>query len=354
MTTKFGAVGVWILLLAAGAATIPAPASARETTAGASMLERWSAGAVSRGTGYGRAGGSERVREVQRLLRQQRYVPGPIDGLFGPRTERAVVLFQVAEGLTVDGIVGSQTLTRLRRQARQVVNQQSARDGRPKPSGTVRADRPASERPPATGKQQSGSPKASDRATVEPVLVDRQQPVPGQPESDRGMETWLIVVVLVVTLANVFLAGQLYGAARLRDDQVGAVIIPVGEPVWVEGMNPDLGSEALKGRAIALATGRAANAVRPGAHSAYLVDDPRTAAPVWVAESDVTRRVSDWSAPETITANAQLSQRERLGLGRLERSGRFSRAPWRGGAERVGGRQSPADESGEDAEGTPR
>lgn len=351
MTTKFGAVGVWVLLLAAAAATIPAPASARETTAGASSLERWSAGAVSRGTGYGRAGGSERVREVQRLLRQQRYVPGPIDGLFGPRTERAVVLFQVAEGLTVDGIVGSQTLTRLRRQARQVVNQQSARDRRPKPSGTARA---ANERPQATGPQQSGSPKASDRATVEPVLVDRQQPVPDQPESDRGMETWLIVVVLVVTLANVFLAGQLYGAARLRDDEVGAVIIPVGEPVWVEGMNPDLGSEALKGRAIALATGRAANAVRPGAQSAYLVDDPRTAAPVWVAESDITRRVSDSSAPEAIPANAQLSPRERLGLGRLERSGRFSRAPWRGGAEHVSGRQSPADESGADAEGPPR
>ena len=74
----------------------------------------WSAGPVERWTGYSRSGGSLRVREVQRMLRRQDFRPGPVDGLFGPRTERAVVRFQRAEALPQDGIVGPRTLRRLR------------------------------------------------------------------------------------------------------------------------------------------------------------------------------------------------------------------------------------------------
>jgi cellulose synthase/poly-beta-1,6-N-acetylglucosamine synthase-like glycosyltransferase/peptidoglycan hydrolase-like protein with peptidoglycan-binding domain len=75
----------------------------------------WSAGSVSRGTGFVR-GTSERVREVQLSLRRLGYRPGPIDGLFGPRTERAVLVFQRTHTLEPDGIVGPRTLHSLRRQ----------------------------------------------------------------------------------------------------------------------------------------------------------------------------------------------------------------------------------------------
>jgi peptidoglycan hydrolase-like protein with peptidoglycan-binding domain len=64
---------------------------------------------LARGAGYGKQGGSEPVRGLQRLLRRHGYEPGPIDGLYGPLTEAAVKRFQQAHGLAVDGAVGPQT-----------------------------------------------------------------------------------------------------------------------------------------------------------------------------------------------------------------------------------------------------
>lgn len=53
------------------------------------------------------------VVAVQRALAGHRIDPGPIDGEFGPMTSAAVVSFQAAHGLEVDGIVGPQTLKAL-------------------------------------------------------------------------------------------------------------------------------------------------------------------------------------------------------------------------------------------------
>lgn len=79
-----------------------------------SVPRRWSAGAVSFGTGFHRTGGSLRVREVQHRLRRLGYRPGPIDGLFGPRTRAAVAWFQVKHGLRVDGRATLATVRHLR------------------------------------------------------------------------------------------------------------------------------------------------------------------------------------------------------------------------------------------------
>lgn len=49
------------------------------------------------------------VRQVQLLLDYLGYEPGPIDGMDGANTQDAVRAFQVAEGLTVDGVAGTQT-----------------------------------------------------------------------------------------------------------------------------------------------------------------------------------------------------------------------------------------------------
>jgi peptidoglycan hydrolase-like protein with peptidoglycan-binding domain len=54
-----------------------------------------------------------RVSELQRLLKAAGFDPGPIDGYFGPVTERAVRAFQRAAGIVVDGKVGPQTLNAL-------------------------------------------------------------------------------------------------------------------------------------------------------------------------------------------------------------------------------------------------
>ncbi len=49
------------------------------------------------------------VQRVQELLSTAGYAPGPTDGIFGPKTELAVLAFQDEHGLRVDGLVGPST-----------------------------------------------------------------------------------------------------------------------------------------------------------------------------------------------------------------------------------------------------
>jgi hypothetical protein len=51
----------------------------------------------------------EEVKSVQEILTRLRYAPGAIDGVYGGRTEDAVIRFQKAHGLYADGIVGPTT-----------------------------------------------------------------------------------------------------------------------------------------------------------------------------------------------------------------------------------------------------
>jgi Transglycosylase-like domain/Putative peptidoglycan binding domain len=52
---------------------------------------------------------SESVECLQQSLHDHGVDSGPVDGWFGPITERAVVRFQRAHGLTVDGWMGAET-----------------------------------------------------------------------------------------------------------------------------------------------------------------------------------------------------------------------------------------------------
>jgi Putative peptidoglycan binding domain len=49
------------------------------------------------------------VKLLQHALATLGYRPGKIDGRYGPATQRAVIRFQQAEGLTADGIFGTKT-----------------------------------------------------------------------------------------------------------------------------------------------------------------------------------------------------------------------------------------------------
>lgn len=51
----------------------------------------------------GASGHSPRVAEMQSNLARLGYDPGPVDGLFGPRTSAAIREFQQDHGLTPDG-----------------------------------------------------------------------------------------------------------------------------------------------------------------------------------------------------------------------------------------------------------
>lgn len=56
--------------------------------------------------------GADVVR-LQQLLLANGFNPGPIDGIFGSRTQSAVIAFQRSKNLVPDGIVGIQTWTAL-------------------------------------------------------------------------------------------------------------------------------------------------------------------------------------------------------------------------------------------------
>jgi peptidoglycan hydrolase-like protein with peptidoglycan-binding domain len=124
-----------------------------------SWPEGWSAGAVGPGTGYVRPGGSSRVREVQRRLRQLGYRPGPVDGLFGPRTRAAARWFQFKHGFKPTGRVNRSTLTVLR-----------ARSEHRPLDAQRRETQPAAE-PPAGARTPPPLPALADESGLSPLLV---------------------------------------------------------------------------------------------------------------------------------------------------------------------------------------
>lgn len=62
---------------------------------------------------YRRGSSGSVVTQIQQKLSNWGYYSGSIDGIFGSRTEAAVLSFQRKNGLTADGIVGKQTLKAL-------------------------------------------------------------------------------------------------------------------------------------------------------------------------------------------------------------------------------------------------
>ncbi|MBQ6540289.1 MAG: spore cortex-lytic enzyme [Oscillospiraceae bacterium] len=62
---------------------------------------------------YRRGSSGNMVTKIQQKLQNWGYYSGTVDGVFGSRTEKAVITFQKKNGLKADGVVGSQTLSAL-------------------------------------------------------------------------------------------------------------------------------------------------------------------------------------------------------------------------------------------------
>lgn len=55
----------------------------------------------------------EDVKRLQEQLQKHGFTPGTADGVFGAKTESAVIAFQRAQGLSADGIAGAKTMAEL-------------------------------------------------------------------------------------------------------------------------------------------------------------------------------------------------------------------------------------------------
>lgn len=53
------------------------------------------------------------VSKLQQALKDEGYLNGPVDGIYGKATENAVINFQKTHGLRIDGLAGKQTQTSL-------------------------------------------------------------------------------------------------------------------------------------------------------------------------------------------------------------------------------------------------
>jgi peptidoglycan hydrolase-like protein with peptidoglycan-binding domain/DNA invertase Pin-like site-specific DNA recombinase len=106
--------GLVALLAAVVLVALPATSVAAGEYGGSAPIQKAGDQPLARGSGYGAPDEARRVRSLQRTLRRLGWSPGPVDGLFGPRTEAAVVRFQRAAHLAADGIAGTRTVRALR------------------------------------------------------------------------------------------------------------------------------------------------------------------------------------------------------------------------------------------------
>lgn len=60
---------------------------------------------------YRQGSRGETVKQIQRVLSNNGYYSGSIDGIYGEKTTAAVKKYQRAKGLTVDGVAGPRTLS---------------------------------------------------------------------------------------------------------------------------------------------------------------------------------------------------------------------------------------------------
>jgi peptidoglycan hydrolase-like protein with peptidoglycan-binding domain len=155
------------------------------------------------GAGYGRAGGSPRVRAIQRSLRSAGQRPGAVDGLYGPRTVAAVARFQRTAGHPASGVLSTATAQAL---AADGGDQAPARRDR-RPATRVKA-------PGANGQwrqaDSNGSPQRSDPSR-------RNRDAANDPvESTDGADPFSPFVVAVPALGLSAIGALLVSRLRRR------------------------------------------------------------------------------------------------------------------------------------------
>jgi peptidoglycan hydrolase-like protein with peptidoglycan-binding domain len=174
-------------------------------------LRRASGPALGHGAGYDHDGKSTQVRKLQRRLRTLGLRPGPIDGLYGPRTAAAVARFQRARKITADGVAWFRT-------RRAIASADGGRVART--SDKQKAQRTTDEE---TSSRRAGDASRGPEGT--PVAALKRAGSPGE-----GDAPWLPILVLGGLLA--------FAAATLARPVVSELAVSAAG-LWQRGPTPE-------------------------------------------------------------------------------------------------------------------
>jgi peptidoglycan hydrolase-like protein with peptidoglycan-binding domain len=336
---------------------LPSTGIAASASVGSAPIFEAGGEPLARGAGYGMPDDARRVRTLQRTLRRLGWSPGPIDGLFGPRTEAAVVRFQRAAGVNADGVVGARTFRALRAakprplelgagygrtagsprvrslqarlrslglrpgpvdgrfgpRTRAAVMRLQAAAGAPLTgvvdAGTRRllADarrilRGYRRRSDVQGREPNAAQRKPQARADDPRGQPRRIPQPHQADRPRGNDgggsTNLSVPLLLVAAALAGLAGALLGRVRAT---VPGTSVPLAHGIVAEGRARDSSIGAYRGQVHALVLGARGLLRRPEAR--YLVSDRRKPGPFWVTHGEIDKLVAPKPAGGRQTTN---------------------------------------------------
>ena len=288
-------------------------------------------GLLQYGAGYGKADGATQVRVVQRTLGRLGWQPGPVDGLYGPRTEAAVTRFQAAAKVAADGIVGPRTRQALTRITKEPLRRGAGfaqPDGSPRVRALqVRLQRHGLRPGPVDGlfgpRTQaaverlqrsrgipvSGVATAKTRRAIASAPQEKQPPrerasadtpgtdggapatTPAQPASVERSESGDVTVPVVVLIGLAALLLGLVGGALLgrRNRVVSGTAVPLAPGVVAEGTSKTNAVGRFQGTVHALVLGR--RGLRRSPEARYLVSDPGIKDPFWVSQDEVSNIV---------------------------------------------------------------
>jgi peptidoglycan hydrolase-like protein with peptidoglycan-binding domain/DNA invertase Pin-like site-specific DNA recombinase len=223
---------------------------------------------LRRGAGFVEPAGSPRVRALQVELRRNGLRPGPLDGLFGPRTQAAVVRLQRSRGVAVSGVVTARTRQLLAKAGQQP--DQRASTG--SPDQTAQAPTGARD-----GKQEAPATKAPEQRTVS-AQVDAGN------SGDVGAPIAVLIGLAALVLG--LLGGALLGR---RNRVVSGTAVPLAQGVVAEGTSRTGSVGRFRGNVHALVLGR--RGLRRTPEARYLVSDPHKPDPFWVSQDEVSNIV---------------------------------------------------------------
>jgi peptidoglycan hydrolase-like protein with peptidoglycan-binding domain/DNA invertase Pin-like site-specific DNA recombinase len=247
---------------------------------------------LRRGAGYAQPNGSPRVRTLQSGLQRLGLKPGPVDGVFGPRTQAAVKRMQRAGGVSADGVVGRPTERLLTQGGSALDKERISTSSRPETApdqARLEQVRGGSNEEAKTRSNNNNNNNNNGRQLRKPVASEA--PVAsGTP--DRSSSGSTLILILAKAALAVALAG-LTGMLLVRlGPGAGGMSVPLVHGLMAEGRSRGRSTGGrFRGLVHAVVLNRRGLGRRQKAR--YLVSDPNQRKPIWVGENDVASLVAE-------------------------------------------------------------